>query len=47
MGLWYGYCPIHVFRYDENTNSVYILAGVNEGIEVIVFANGLWELIDG
>lgn len=41
------YCPIYVFRYDESTNSVYVLAGVNEGIEIIISSNGIWELIDG
>lgn len=40
-----GYQPIYVFRYDESTNDVYILAGINEGIEIVVDANGRWELV--
>jgi hypothetical protein len=39
--------PIHLFRYDPDREMVYILAGVNEGVEVIVYSNGLWEFING
>jgi hypothetical protein len=35
--------PIHLFRYDVFHKQIYILAGVNEGIEVIIFENGNWE----
>lgn len=30
--------PIHVFRFDEKT---FVLAGVNENIEIVVYRNGL------
>lgn len=35
--------PIHLFRYDVFHKQIYILAGVDEGIEVIIFENGSWE----
>lgn len=35
--------PIHLFRYDPLHKQIYILAGVNEGIEIIIFENGKWE----
>lgn len=41
-----GFQPIHLFRYDPQLEKVYILAGVDEGIEVVVYSNGLWEFKD-
>ncbi|MBW4513909.1 MAG: hypothetical protein KME11_01625 [Timaviella obliquedivisa GSE-PSE-MK23-08B] len=38
-----GFQPIHLFRYNRNTRTVYILAGVTESIEVIVHPNGVWR----
>ncbi len=35
--------PIFLFRYDPLQKHIYILAGVNEGIEIIIFENGQWE----
>ncbi|WP_409350547.1 DUF6888 family protein [Synechocystis salina] len=35
--------PIYLFRYDTFHKQIYILAGVSEGIEVIIFENGSWE----
>jgi hypothetical protein len=35
--------PIHLFRYDLNQKQIFILAGVNEGIEITIFENGKWE----
>jgi hypothetical protein len=35
--------PIHLFRYDVFHKQIYILAGVDEGIEIIIFENGNWE----
>lgn len=40
------YQPIYLFRYDATTGEVFILAGVNENIEVRVFRNGLWRFTD-
>jgi hypothetical protein len=41
-----GFQPIHLFRYDPQEKTVYILAGINESIEVFVFSNGLWRFVD-
>ncbi len=38
--------PIHLFRYDHLYKQIYILAGVHEGIEIIVFADGNWEFYE-
>jgi hypothetical protein len=38
-----GFQPIHLFRYNPETQTVYILAGVTESIEIIVFADSEWE----
>ncbi len=35
--------PIYLFRYDPLQKRIYILAGVDEGIEIIVFENGREE----
>lgn len=40
-----GFQTIHLFRYDSETQTVYVLAGITEGIEVLVYANGRWEFI--
>jgi hypothetical protein len=34
---------IHLFRYDQITKQIYIIAGEQEGIEVIIFEDGNWE----
>ncbi len=34
---------IYLFRYDPVYKYIYVLAGVNEGIEVTIFENGKWE----
>jgi hypothetical protein len=41
-----GFQPIHLFRYDPQNERVYILAGINEGIQVIVYSSGIWRFID-
>jgi hypothetical protein len=41
-----GYQPIHVFRYSPNTKTVFILAGVTESLEILVFPNGQWSFND-
>ncbi len=38
-----GFQPIHLFRYDPEVDTVYILAGVTESIEIVVDSNGEWE----
>ncbi|WP_437126752.1 DUF6888 family protein [Planktothrix tepida] len=37
------YQDIHLFRFDDQTGEVYILAG--EEIEIIVLSNGIWEFL--
>jgi len=37
------YQDIHLFRFDDQTGEVYILAG--EEIEIIVLTNGIWEFL--
>lgn len=41
-----GYQPIHVFRYNQNTKTVFILADVTESLEILIFANGQWSFND-
>lgn len=41
-----GYQPIHVFRYNLNTKTVFILAGVTESLEILVFSSGQWRFND-
>ncbi|WP_390904336.1 DUF6888 family protein [Thermocoleostomius sinensis] len=41
-----GYQPIHVFRYNSNTKTVFILAGVTESLEILVFSSGQWRFND-
>jgi hypothetical protein len=38
-----GYRPIGVFRYDAKYETIYIQAGENEGIALIIFKNGSWR----
>ncbi|MBD1905431.1 hypothetical protein NDI37_14360 [Funiculus sociatus GB2-A5] len=41
-----GYQPIHVFRYNQNTKTVFIIAGVTESLEVLIFSDGQWSFND-
>ncbi len=41
-----GFQVIHVFRYDSTRKVVYILAGANESLQIIIPPNGLWEFIN-
>lgn len=38
--------PIHLFRYDALYKHIFILAGLNEGIEIIIFEDGSWEFYE-
>ncbi|MDZ4877704.1 MAG: hypothetical protein CLLPBCKN_007139 [Chroococcidiopsis cubana SAG 39.79] len=38
-----GYKPINVFRYDSKSETIYIQAGENDGIALIIFRNGSWR----
>jgi hypothetical protein len=35
-----GYQPIYVFRYNENTRTVFVLAGMTESLEILIFPDG-------
>jgi hypothetical protein len=41
-----GYQPIHIFRYNVNTSTIFILAGVTESLEVLIFSDGQWRFND-
>ena len=34
------YRPIYLFRYDDRSKQIFILAGEAENIEITIFANG-------
>ncbi|WP_412458789.1 DUF6888 family protein [Gloeocapsopsis dulcis] len=38
--------PIHLFRYDDSTGRVFMIAGVTENLEIVVYSNGFWEFAD-
>ena len=37
------YQPINLFRYDKRLKIIYILAGVNDGIEITINEQGVWS----
>ena len=41
-----GFQPIYLFRYNPENQVVYILAGVTESIEALVYSDGIWEFIN-
>ena len=41
-----GYQPVYVFRYNQNTRTVIILAGMTESLEILVFSDGQWRFND-
>jgi hypothetical protein len=38
-----GYRPINVFRYDARYKTIYIQAGDNDGIALVIFEDGNWR----
>ena len=36
---------IHLFRFDEVTGEIYILAGENDELEVVIYPDGSWEFV--
>jgi len=40
------YRDIHLFRFDEQTGDVFILAGTGDELEIIIAPNGLWRFLD-
>ncbi|MEB3211588.1 MAG: hypothetical protein VKL39_09535 [Leptolyngbyaceae bacterium] len=41
-----GYQPIYLLRYNPATNTIFILAGAPESIEILVFPDGQWRFND-
>ncbi|BAY75296.1 hypothetical protein NIES25_17390 [Nostoc linckia NIES-25] len=39
------YQPIQVFRYDQKLRTLYIQAGLNDEIAVIINQNGNWNFV--
>ncbi|GAA6619005.1 DUF6888 family protein [Scytonema sp. NUACC26] len=37
--------PINVFRYDRKLKTLYIQAGVNDNLAIVIDQNGEWEFI--
>lgn len=40
-----GYQPINVFRYDTKLKTLYIQAGVTNGIALVIFSDGNWRFV--
>jgi hypothetical protein len=38
--------PIYLFRYDLTYKDIFVLAGINEGIEITIFEDGKWEFYE-
>lgn len=41
------YQDIHLFRYDDIKKEIYILAGKDDSLEIVIYPNGDWEFIRG
>ncbi|MBO1352342.1 MAG: hypothetical protein EBE86_035535 [Hormoscilla sp. GUM202] len=39
------YQPIQVFRYDRRLKTIYIQAGVNDEIALVIDEDGSWEFV--
>ncbi len=37
------YQPINLFRYDKRLKIIYILAGINDGLETVIYRNETWD----
>jgi hypothetical protein len=37
------YQPINLFRYDKRLKTIYILAGINDGLEILINEDGNWN----
>ncbi|PSF32104.1 hypothetical protein C7H19_21920 [Aphanothece hegewaldii CCALA 016] len=37
------YQPIYLFRYDNRLKIIYILAGIDEGLEILINEHGNWD----
>jgi hypothetical protein len=41
-----GFQPIYLFRYSPESRTVYILAGITESMEIVVYSDGEWDFIN-
>jgi hypothetical protein len=37
------YQPMNLFRYDRRLKTIYILAGINDGLEILINEDGNWN----
>jgi hypothetical protein len=37
---------IHLFRFDDATREIYILAGKRDDLEIVIYLNGTWEFVN-
>lgn len=37
------YQPINLFRYDQRLKIIYILAGMNDGLEIVINQDRKWD----
>jgi negative regulator of sigma E activity len=38
-----GYQPINIFRYDAKLETIYIQAGANDEIALVIYSDGNWR----
>lgn len=38
-----GYQPINIFRYDTKLKTIYIQAGINDEIALVIYSEGNWR----
>jgi hypothetical protein len=41
-----GFQQIHLFRYNAELRTVYILAGITESMEIVVYSDGEWDFVN-
>jgi hypothetical protein len=39
------YQPVQVFRYDQRFKTIYIQAGINDDIALVIDEDGSWEFV--
>jgi hypothetical protein len=37
---------IHLFRFDDATGEIYILAGKRDDLEIVIYLDGTWEFVN-
>jgi hypothetical protein len=41
-----GFQQVHLFRYNPELRTVYILAGITESMEIVVYSDGEWDFVN-